>query len=430
MSLTLFAIFILVFVAGYASSVDAALSSFSPARADELAEREVPGAQRLVKILENPAPYINTNLLFGVIAEISAVVLAVQIVFENLDNWGGTIVVIAIMASVSFVIVGVGPRTIGRQHSERIVLFSAWPLMWATKLLGPIPKLLILVGNAVTPGKGFSEGPFASEAEVRELVDLAEASMVIESDESKMIHRVFELGDTITREVMVPRTDIVYLEKHKTLRQAMSLFLRSGYSRVPIIDENLDDVIGMAYLKDVTKRVYDNRDAEHNERIESVMRSCSFVPDTKPVDDLLREMQAERSHVAIVVDEYGGTAGMVTIEDILEEIVGEITDEYDEATSEIELISEDTWRVSARYAIDDLADLVSGEFASEEVDTVLGLMAKELGKVPIAGTAVDIAGFSFIAQSATGRRKKVETVLVKRLEQEVGLPNGGSELDS
>ena len=183
-------------------------------------------------------------------------------------------------------------------------------------MLGPLPRLLILVGNAITPGRGFSEGPFASEAELRELVDLAEASSVIESGERQMIHSVFELGDTLVREVMVPRTDVVFIERSKTLRQAMSLALRSGYSRIPVVGENLDDIVGFAYLKDVTRRVFDRHEAETTERVESVMRPVLYVPDSKPVDALLREMQAERKHIAVVVDEYGGTAGLVTIEDV------------------------------------------------------------------------------------------------------------------
>ena len=167
-------------------------------------------------------------------------------------------------------------------------------------------------------------------------MDLAEASSVIESGEREMIHSVFELGDTIVREVMVPRTDVVFIERTKTLRQAMSLALRSGYSRIPVVGENLDDIVGFAYLKDITKRVFDRHEAEQTERVESVMRPVLYVPDSKPVDELLREMQAKRKHVAVVVDEYGGTAGLVTIEDVLEEIVGEITDEYDEARVEVE----------------------------------------------------------------------------------------------
>ena len=198
-----------------------------------------------------------------------------------------------------------------------------------TSVLGPIPRLLILLGNALTPGKGFREGPFSSETELRELVDIAEASALIEAGERRMIHSVFELGDTTVREVMVPRNDVVFVERHKNLRQTMSLFLRSGFSRVPVIEENLDHIVGVAYLKDIVRRDFEAPDVEFTQRIDEVMREVYWVPESKPVDALLREMQARSQHLAIVVDEYGGTAGLVTIEDLLEEIVGEITDEYD-----------------------------------------------------------------------------------------------------
>ena len=207
-----------------------------------------------------------------------------------------------------------------------------------TRVLGPLPRLLILIGNAITPGRGFREGPFATETELRELVDFAEASAVIESGERKMIHSVFEFGDTIAREVMVPRTDVVYIERYKNLRQTMSLFLRSGFSRVPVIGENLDDIRGFAYLKDVVRRDFEAPDVEFTQRVEEVMRPAHFVPESKPVDALLSEMQANRQHIAVVVDEYGGTAGLITIEDLLEEIVGEITDEYDADEVEVEVL--------------------------------------------------------------------------------------------
>ncbi len=321
------------------------------------------------------------------------------------------------MVVVSFVLIGVGPRTLGRQHAESIALASALPVIGVTRLLGPIPQLLILLGNAVTPGKGFREGPFASEVEVRELVDLAAASSVIESDEGKMLQSVFELGDTIAREVMVPRTDLVFIERHKTLRQAMSLALRSGYSRMPVVGENLDDVIGMAYLKDVTKRVFDNHVAETTERIESIARPCLFVPDTKHADDLLKEMQAERTHVAIVVDEFGGTSGMVTIEDILEEIVGEITDEYDSEPEESEQLPDGSWRLSSRFEVDDLEDLFDIPIEDEDVDSVGGLMAKHLGKVPIRGSVVEVEGLRFEAEGPSGRRNRIGQVVVSRIDQ-------------
>ena len=214
-----------------------------------------------------------------------------------------------------------------------------------------------MIGNALTPGKGFTDGPFATEAELRELVDLAEASEVIESGERRMIHSVFDLGDTIVREVMVPRTDMVFIEEYKTLRQAVSLALRSGFSRIPVVRDGLDDVVGVLYLKDVIKRVYDTPDAQSNERVGSMMRKPVWCPDSKPVDELLQEMQAKRVHLVIVVDEFGGTAGMATIEDILEEIVGEIVDEYDEENTDITPLGEGRFRVSSRLPVDELGDL-------------------------------------------------------------------------
>jgi len=319
---------------------------------------------------------------------------------------------------VSFVFVGVGPRTVGRQHPQRIALLGARPLYLITRVLGPLPQLLIIVGNAITPGRGFTEGPFASEAELRELVDLAEASKVIESGEREMIHSVFELGDTMVREVMVPRTEVVFIERYKTLRQAMSLALRSGYSRIPVAGENIDDIVGFAYLKDITKRVFDKHDAEQTEKVDSVMRPVLYVPDSKPVDELLREMQAERKHVAVVVDEYGGTAGLVTIEDILEEIVGEITDEYDVAEADVQHLSNGVVRVPSRFSVGDLEELTGVAVVDDDVDTVGGLIAKHLGRVPIAGSTVEFAGLRFEAEAPVGRRNRIGTVLIERLESD------------
>jgi len=262
------------------------------------------------------------------LCEVSGIVLATHLVSSVVDGWWQTILItIGVMVLVSFVAIGVAPRTLGRQHATPVALWSAAPLSLITRVLGPLPKVLILLGNALTPGKGFSAGPFSTETELRELVDFAEASSVIEDGERKMIHSVFELGDTVTREVMVPRNDVVFIERHKNLRQAMSLFLRSGYSRIPVVGENLDDIIGIAYLKDLAKRVFDDADAQLTERIDQHLRPAHWVPEMKPAAELLSEMQARRQHIAVVVDEYGGTAGLVTIEDVLEEIVGEITDE-------------------------------------------------------------------------------------------------------
>jgi CBS domain containing-hemolysin-like protein len=406
----------LVVLAGLFSAADAALSTFSRARAEELQGEGRAGARRLVVLLADLPRYLNTALFLRLLCEISAIVLVTLELHAAYDAWWPTVLTtIGAMLVVSFVAIGVAPRTVGRQHAERVALVSAAPLASVTAVLGPLPKLLILVGNALTPGKGFREGPFATETELRELVDLAEASSVIESGERKMIHDVLELGDTIAREVMVPRTDVVYIERYKNIRQTLSLFLRSGYSRVPVIGENLDDVVGIAYLKDTVRRDFEDPDVEFTQRIDEVMRPAHFVPESKPVDALLSEMQAMRQHIAVVVDEYGGTAGLVTIEDILEEIVGEITDEYDEETAEVEPLEDGTVRVSSRYPIDDLDELFGFAVEEEDVDSVGGLMAKHLGRVPIPGSSVEAHGLRFEAEAASGRRNKIGTVRICRV---------------
>ena len=405
-----------VLVAGFFSSADAALANISKVRADELVDEGRAGARRLAVIADDPARYLNTTLFLRLLFEILAVVMVAEVLLPMVEpRWAGVLTVAAVMLVVQFVMVGVGPRTVGRQHALSVALLTAPVVSLFTRVLGPLPQLLIVVGNIITPGRGFSEGPFSSEAELRELVDLAEASQVIESGERAMIHSVFELGDTITREVMVPRTDVVFIERHKTLRQAMSLALRSGFSRIPVIGDNLDDVVGVVYLKDITKRVFDRHEAETTERVESVTRPVTYVPDSKPVDELLRDMQAERKHVAVVVDEYGGTAGLVTIEDILEEIVGEITDEYDKAENEVEELGNGSFRVSSRFMVDDLEELCGVAIDDDDVDTLGGLMAKHLGRVPIPGSVVETDGLRFEAEGLAGRRNRISTVVISSL---------------
>ena len=408
----------LVLLAGLFSAADAALTSFSRARAEELQAEGRAGARRLVTMLADPAPYLNTAILLRLLCEIAAIVLVTREMLRVFDGswWEGALATIGVMLVVSFVVIGVAPRTLGRQHNERVALGSAAPLSAITTVLGPIPRLLILLGNALTPGRGFREGPFSTETELRELVDIAEASALIEAGERKMIHSVFELGDTTVREVMVPRNDVIFIERHKNLRQTMSLFLRSGFSRVPVIDDNLDHVVGIAYLKDIVRRDFEAPDVEFTQRIDSVMRPAYWVPESKPIDALLSEMQARRQHLAIVVDEYGGTAGLVTIEDLLEEIVGEITDEYDEDEIETETLDDGSVRVSSRYPIDDLDELFGFDVEEDEVDSVGGLMAKHLGLVPIPGSQVVAHGLRFTAEDTAGRRNKIGTVRIARVD--------------
>ena len=287
-------------------------------------------------------------------------------------------------------------------------------------MLGPLASLLILIGNAVTPGRGFREGPFATQVELRELVDLAEQRGVVEHGEREMIHSVFALGDTIAREVMVPRTEMVWIEANKSASQALTLALRSGFSRIPVIGENVDDVLGVVYLKDLVRRSQtgDRRDAE----VGAVMRPATFVPESKPVDDLLREMQAARTHMAIVVDEYGGTAGLVTIEDILEEIVGEITDEYDVERPPVERLDDGRVRVTARLPVEDLGELFDVELPADEVETVAACWPRPWAGCRSRARTPTVGGLRLVAEGTTGRRNRIDTVLVSRAGRRAAEP--------
>jgi len=404
---------VLVLLAAFLSMAESALSRVSRTRADDLAADGARGAISLQRIAASPAAPLNVLLLLRTLAELLATTMVAVVAQRGLDSaWQAILLAGGVMTIADYVVVGVGARTLGRQHVDRISTMTAPVTRLLTRLLGPLPRLLILLGNALTPGRGYAEGPFTSEAELRELVDLAEKGKVIESGERQMIHSVFELGDTIVREVMVPRTDMVWIERGKTVRQALSLALRSGFSRIPVIGENEDDVIGVAYLKDLARRVYEDEDRQ--EKVDEVMRPAYFIPDSKPVDDLLREMQARQVHVAVVIDEYGGTAGLVTIEDILEEIVGEITDEYDRESPRVEALENGTVRVNVRVPIDDVEEMFGVTFDIEDVETVGGLLAWALGRVPIPGATANVQGLTLIAEGAKGRRNRVGSVLICR----------------
>ncbi|MEB8343545.1 hemolysin family protein [Streptomyces endophyticus] len=407
----------LVVIAWLAACAEAGLARVSSFRAEEAARSGRRGSAKLSQVAADPTRYLNVALLVRVACEMAAAALVTYACLEEFkETWQALLVAIGVMVLVSYVAVGVSPRTIGRQHPLNTATAAAYVLLPLARIMGPIPPLLILIGNALTPGKGFRRGPFASEAELRALVDLAEKESLIEDEERRMVHSVFELGDTLVREVMVPRTDLVVIERYKTIRQALTLALRSGFSRIPVVGESEDDVVGVVYLKDLARKTHINRDAEA-ELVSTAMRPATFVPDTKNAGDLLREMQQLRTHVAVVIDEYGGTAGIVTIEDILEEIVGEITDEYDREVSNVEELGDERFRVTSRLDIGDLGELYGiEEFDDEDVETVGGLLAKALGRVPIAGassmvTLPDGRELRLTAEAAAGRRNKIVTVL-------------------
>jgi len=415
----------LTLLAGWCASAETALLRVSRAGAKELGRSAGEPSTPLQAVLAEVTRYLTVLLFARVAAEISATVLMAVVLLHWIGNdWRAFISAAALMTVLIYVVAGVVPRALGRQRAVRVATAAASVLRPVNRLLGPLPRILLAVGRMLSPDGGPRDGPSGSEEDLRGLVDLLEQRRVIQPDERAMIHSVFELGDTIVREVMVPRTDMVFVERGKTLQQALSLALRSGFSRVPVIGENLDDVVGIAYLKDIVNRSYEHWEDQSLEKVESVMRPATFVPESKPIDVLLRDMQARQIHLAIVIDEYGGTAGLVTIEDILEEIVGEIADEYDNELPPVEWLGEGHARVTARLPVEELEELFGVSIEAEDVETVVGLLAQQIGRVPIAGSVATVAGLTLTAESLAGRRNRIGTVTVERI---AGSDNGGSQ---
>ncbi|CAN7341989.1 hemolysin family protein [Pseudarthrobacter oxydans] len=373
----------------------------------------------LRQILSHPVAHIRALRFWRIWFEMASAVAVAVLLYSLLDNvWLAGLAATGIMALLGFVIVGVSPRQLGRLHSAAVVRSTAPMIRFLTWVLGPIPGWLVTLGSTAAPGAPGGDEAFFSEQEFRELVERASESDMIEDTEAEMIQSVFDFGDTLVRAVMVPRTDILTIEAGSSLRQAMSLFLRSGYSRIPVIGDSTDQILGIIYLKDVAAVIHELAPHEEPPLVESLAREVRYVPESKPVSDLLRELQKESTHVAIVIDEYGGTAGLVTLEDLIEEIVGEIVDEYDTESAEAVELDDGSYRVSARMGIDDLGELFDIELDDDEVDTVGGLLAKALGRVPIVGSAVEVQGVSLRADRLEGRRNRVSHIIAARVAKE------------
>ncbi|NLG54623.1 MAG: HlyC/CorC family transporter [Rhodococcus sp.] len=421
---------VLIPLGGVFAAIDAALNTVSPARVEEMEKEGRAGSQRLLRILGDRARYVNLTVLLRILCEITATVVLVGALMDLLSPVWALVCTAVIMVLVDYLFIGVGPRTLGRQHAYSIALAASAPLHVLGILFGPISKLLIMIGNALTPGRGFRGGPFASEIELRELVDMAQERGVVADDERRMIQSVFELGDTTAREVMVPRTEMVWIESDKTAGQATSLAVRSGHSRIPVVGEDVDDILGVVYLKDLVQQTYYSRDGGRSVLVRDVMRPAVFIPDSKQLDALLSDMQRDRNHMAVLVDEYGGVAGLVTMEDLIEEIVGEIADEYDtDETPPIEDLGDGTYRVSARLTLEDLGELFDIDLDNDEVDTVGGLLGYELGRVPLPGSEVVAHGLRLRGEAAPKPRGRVRisTVFVERVPAEEPLEDEAKE---
>jgi CBS domain containing-hemolysin-like protein len=317
------------------------------------------------------------------------------------------------MTVAIFVFAELVPRTFSVQHLDGAALVMARPVYLVGRLLYPIGRLLVLVSNAVMaplPGRGLPKGPFATEEEIRNLLDVAEEEEEIEEEERELITSIFEFGDTVVREVMVPRPDMVAIRSDSTLNEALNKIIEGGYSRIPLYEGDTDNIIGVLYAKDLLKKVHEG---DEEVKLTSLGRAPMFVPEQKKVAELLREMQHERNHMAIVVDEYGGTAGLVTIEDLIEEIVGEIVDEYDVEEPLVEPIDDDTIRVDAKMPIDEINELLTVDLPHDEWDTVGGLVFGLTGRVPVQGETVTYDSLRFKTERVTGRR--IQKVLISRI---------------
>lgn len=410
---------VFVAIAGVLTAAEAALNFLPRTAAEAIREEPDPGLRQrqslLRAVLSQPGDHLNALRFWRIWFETAAAV-AVAMLFLNLvDNlWLAGLLATVVMAGIGFVLVGVSPRQIGRLHALGVLRSTAWLVHWLRLVLGPVPGWLMRLGGAVAPGGPRADQDFVSEEEFREFVDRASESDMIEDGEVELIQSVFDLDETLVRAVMVPRTDIVGIERGSSLKQALALFIRSGYSRIPVFGEDSDEVLGVLYLKDVVATQQRLLSDEREPTVENLCREVRYVPESKPVGELLRELQLESTHVAIVIDEYGGTAGLVTLEDLIEEIVGEIVDEYDAGGAEVEELSPNSYRVIAQLGIDDLGELFGLDLEDDEVDTVGGLLAKHLGRVPIVGSRVSVNGLVLLAERLEGRRNRVSHVIVSR----------------
>ena len=395
------------------SAGESALLGFTRAAADDLIEEGRRGAARVRRLAEHRSRVLASLSVTRVAVDMLAAVL-ITLAASGLVRAWWQVLALALLANIILlgVVVGFSPRTYGRRNPAATLLALGGLLTWVDVLAAP-QRRLVSRTRRTEAAPTDAETREAVNEDLREMIDEIGETDTIEDEDREMMRSVVELGQTLVREVMVPRTDMVTIDAHKPASAAMRLFIRSGYSRVPVIGEDADDVRGILYLKDVLRRL-----AAHPEHealaVAGFARDAEYVPETKPADDLLREMQTGRFHMALAVDEYGGTAGLVTMEDLLEEVVGELTDEHDPELPEVVEVAPGTYRVPARLALDELGELFDLEIDDDDVDTVGGLLTKAIGRVPLPGAAGDTQGVHLQAEEATGRRRQVSTILASR----------------
>ncbi len=379
-----------------------AFSRMNRIRALTLEEEGQRGAAKLARMLEHPERTINSLLLLVLIAQLTSASL-IGVILERQVGALGLGLGLVLQVVLFFVIGEAAPKTWAIQHTDRAALLVSGFLFAVTNFppLRALSRGLIQLANLILPGHGLKEGPFVTEDDLRTMADVAADEEVIEREERQLIHSIFEFGDTVVREVMVPRPDMAAIEADATIEAAIERAIAAGYSRIPAYEDTSDNIVGLVYLKDLVQRA---RAGGGDEPVRVVLRPAVFVPEQKRVAELLREMQSKQFHMAIVIDEHGGTAGLVTLEDLLEEIVGEITDEYDVETPGVEPLPDGSLRVPGRTAIDEVSEVLGLELPDTEWDTVGGLIFNLLGHVPDEGETVRFQDLEFRTERVQGRR--------------------------
>ena len=407
---------LLVAFGGLMAAIDAALGVTSRQDLSELGGPGSRNAASLQRIAVDPEAHATAVVFIRVFAETAAAVLvtvAFTILFENI--WWAMLAAVVLMTGISFVAVGASPRTWGRQHAKGLLRGAAPVIRGVRLILGPLAHGLVVLGNRVTPGvtRGSS---FASEEQLLSIIDEAAENELIEEDDRELIHSVFDFTDTFVRAVMVPRTDMVTVDAGSSTREAMAIFLEKGVSRIPIVDDDADDVTGMLYLKDLVQFGFRDEAGWRDAPISRIARPAVFVPESMKAETLLQQMKRDAVHVCLVVDEYGGVSGLVTLEDLIEELVGEIADEYDPRADEVTELEAGRYRVSARLALDEVGDLFGIDLEDEDVDSIGGLLGKALGRIPQPGSTAEYEGLIMTGGASRGRGRGIATVFVERSE--------------
>ncbi len=403
---------VLVAFGGLLAAADAALAVLSRADLVDLAA-DSRVRRSLLAIASDPASHINAANFLRVTSETTAAVLVTIALASVIDEWWWVLLIAAlIMTGVSFVLVGSSPRSVGRAHARELMQVAAFPVHATRVLLGPLAAALVAIGNRVTPGRPRTQ-TFSSEEQLLSMVDEAAEADVLEQDDRELIHSIFEWGETVVREVMIPRTDMITIDDDEDVSAAMHLFLSSGVSRMPVVGKDADEVLGILYLRDVARLSFE-KPLVKKTAVRDLARPAVFMPESKKADDALRQMQLDSNHLAMVVDEYGGIAGLVTMEDLIEELVGDISDEYDRDLPDIDDLGGGVFRVSARLPKDELGDLFGIELDDDDVDSAGGLLTKALGRLPESGSRAVVSGLVLRADRIEGRRKQLRTLIVER----------------